>query len=302
MGLVERLNELNILRHSGKISDSEYALLVESATQKLGKENSSVKSESWKPPYDSVSAANRKLAAEFELVNAPKAMKFLETIKFSYNNYVNFNGRASRSEFWYWVLFNILAVLGISFVATVLGLDQNAVDFLVGIFILSSIIPNLARIVRRLHDTNKPWQFALFALLPLVGNVLLTVWFCTKSDIVGNRFGPSKHGNDESSNSVATRPNAYEPLLDKHETKSQSSNSSLKNVTQTKTVLVVATVLAIVGFGLQANVQYGKLISTIEISESQMEEFSERVLDLSRIHVSSTGRFLSEENRNRWED
>lgn len=96
MGLVERLNELNILRQSGKISDSEYALLVESATQKPGKENSSVKSESWKPPYDSANTASRKLAAEFELVNAPKAMKFLETIKFSYNNYVNLNGRASR--------------------------------------------------------------------------------------------------------------------------------------------------------------------------------------------------------------
>jgi uncharacterized membrane protein YhaH (DUF805 family) len=302
MGLIERLNELNILRQSGKISDSEYVLLVESATQKLGKENSSVKSESWEPPYDSANAASRKPAAEFELVNAPKAMKFLETIKFSYNNYLNFNGRASRSEFWYWVLFNILAVFGLSFVATVLGFDQSSLDFFVGIFILSSIIPNLARIVRRLHDTNKPWQFALFALVPLVGNVLLTVWFCTKSDIGGNRFGPSKHGNDESSNSGATRPNTYEPLLDKHETKSQSSNSSLKNVTQTKTVLVVATVLAIVGLALQANVQYGKLISTIEISESQMEEFSERVLELSRSHVSSTGRFLSEENRIKWED
>ena len=301
MGLVERLNELNILRQSGKISDSEYALLVESATQNLGKENSSVKSESWKPPYDSTNAASRKLAAEFELINAPKAMKFIEAIKFSYKNFVNFNGRASRSEFWYWVLFNILAAFGLSFVALVLGLDESQIDSLFGIFILSSIIPNLARIVRRLHDTNKPWTYALFVLIPLVGNVLLTVWFCTKSDMGGNRFGPSKHGNDESSNSVATPPYAYKPLLDKHETKSQLFNSSLKNLTQNKTVLLIATVLTLVGLVLQANVQYGKLISTIEISESQMEERGEKMLELIRTHTRSTGGFLSEENRIEWE-
>ena len=301
MGLVERLNELNILRQSGKISDSEYALLVESATQNLGKESSSVKSESWMPPNDSTNTASRKLTAEFELINAPKAMKFIETIKFSYKNYVNFNGRASRSEFWYWVLFNILAAFGLGFVASVLGVDESQIDSLFGLFILSSIIPNLARIVRRLHDTNKPWTYALFVLIPLVGNVLLTVWFCTKSDMGGNRFGPSKHGNDESSNSVATPPHTYKPLLDKHETKSQLFNSSLKNLTQNKTVLVIATVLTLVGLVLQANVQYGKLISTIEISESQMEERNEKLLELIRTHTRSTGGFLSEENRIEWE-
>ena len=301
MGLVERLNELNVLRQSGKISDSEYALLVESATQNLGKENSGVESESWKPPYDSTNASSRKLAAEFELINAPRAMKFIETIKFSYKNYVNFNGRASRSEFWYWALFNILAAFGLIFVAVVLGLDESQVDSLLGLFLLSSIIPNLARIVRRLHDTNKPWTYAFFALIPLVGNVLLTVWFCTKSDVGGNRFGPSNHGNDESSNSVATPPYAYKPLLDKHETKSQLFNSSLKNLTQNKTVLLIATVLTLVGLVLQANVQYGKLISTIEISESQMAERKDKMLELIRTHTSSTGGFLSEENRIEWE-
>jgi uncharacterized membrane protein YhaH (DUF805 family) len=301
MGLVERLNELNVLRQSGKISDSEYALLVESATQNLGKESSSVKSESWMPPNDSTNTASRKLTAEFELINAPKAMKFIETIKFSYKNYVNFNGRASRSEFWYWVLFNILAAFGLGFVASVLGVDESQIDSLFGLFILSSIIPNLARIVRRLHDTNKPWTYALFALIPLVGNVLLTVWFCTKSDMGGNRFGPSEHGNDESSNSVATPPHTYKPLLDKHETKSQLFNSSLKNLTQNKTVLVIATVFTLVGLVLQANVQYGKLISTIEISESQMEERNEEMRELIRLHISSTGGFLSEKNRIEWE-
>ena len=301
MGLVERLNELSVLRQNGTISDSEYALLVESATQNQGKENSGVKSEGWRPPYDSTNAPSQKLASEFELINAPRAMKFIETIKFSYKNYANFNGRASRSEFWYWALFNILAAFGLIFVAVLLGLDESQTDSLLGVFILSTIIPNLARIVRRLHDTNKPWNYVLFALIPLVGNVLLTVWFCTKSDVGGNRFGPGNHGYNESSNSVATPLTAYKPMLDKHETKSQIFDSSLKNLTQNKTVVAIAAVLTLFGLVLQANVQYGKLISAIEISESQMEERNEKLLELIRTHTSSTGPFLSEKNRTEWE-
>ena len=301
MGLVERLNELNVLRQSGKISDSEYALLVESATQNPGIENSGVKSENWKPPDDSTNASSRKLAAEFELINAPRDMKFIETIKFSYKNYVNFNGRASRSEFWYWVLFNILAAFGFIFVAVVLGLDESQVDSFLGIFMLSSIIPNLARIVRRLHDTNKPWTYALFALIPLVGNVLLTVWFCTKSDMGGNRFGPgdSSKGN-QSQYEVGQKPTIAAPAAvsgQKNNTFKVAFSSFVRNKK-----LVITTIFTVLFLGtLQANVQYGKLISTIEISESQMEERNDKMLELIRTHTRTTGGFLSEENRIEWE-
>ena len=41
-------------------------------------------------------------------INAPAPMKFVQTIRFSYKNYLRFSGRASRSEYWYWTLFNVL--------------------------------------------------------------------------------------------------------------------------------------------------------------------------------------------------
>ena len=54
------------------------------------------------------------LLANFEPMNAPKAMTFIEAVKFSYKNYGNFNGRASRSEFWYWMLYFFVAAYGLS--------------------------------------------------------------------------------------------------------------------------------------------------------------------------------------------
>ena len=121
------------------------------------------------------------LLANFEPMNAPKAMTFIEAVKFSYKNYANFNGRASRSEFWYWMLYCTVAAIGLAIVFPALY----------SIFFLSSIVPSLARVVRRLHDTGKPWLYVLFVLMPLVGGILLIVWYCTKSDGGANRFGPS---------------------------------------------------------------------------------------------------------------
>jgi len=119
--------------------------------------------------------------ANFEPINAPKAMTFIEAVKFSYRNYGNFHGRASRSEFWYWMLYCTVVAIGLAIVSPAFY----------SIFFLSSIIPSLARIVRRLHDTDKPWIYVLFVLIPLAGGILLIVWYCTKSHVSANRFGPS---------------------------------------------------------------------------------------------------------------
>ena len=130
--------------------------------------------------------------------NAPKSMKFVESIKFHFKNYAKFKGRASRSEFWFWTLFCFLATYGaifvVSLVAALFGADPSAAAAL-GVatsYILgfSVTIPSAAGVARRLHDIDKSgWNF-LFGFIPLVGPILLLVWFCRDGG-PDNKYGPA---------------------------------------------------------------------------------------------------------------
>ena len=127
--------------------------------------------------------------------NAPAPMNLVETIDFSYKNYARFSGRASRSEYWYWVLFSQLS-FAIVYLATALTVEfENAhygepIYFAAWLSVLSTIIPGMARGVRRLHDTNRSGGFLFLLLIPFVGSILLLVYFCTDGDAVPNRYGP----------------------------------------------------------------------------------------------------------------
>ena len=156
------------------------------------------------PRYASEKSANVFLApslssfAAKHLSLAPKRMSFYETVNFSWRNYAKFDGRASRSEFWYWILFDLvssglvfgLAILGL-FVFDSSELNVQIVSTIFSIYWLALVVPTVARIVRRLHDTNRSSSYLLFALIPLIGNVLLITWLCSKGEPVENRFGPS---------------------------------------------------------------------------------------------------------------
>jgi uncharacterized membrane protein YhaH (DUF805 family) len=119
-------------------------------------------------------------------------MTFSQAIKSGFSNYVNFNGRASRSAFWYWVLFAVL----VGIVADVLDIsmapdDWTSSSFLFGrLWGFATLLPNLAVGARRLHDTDRSgfWLFIWF--LPLIGIILLIVWWCFKGTPGPNRFGP----------------------------------------------------------------------------------------------------------------
>jgi uncharacterized membrane protein YhaH (DUF805 family) len=94
-------------------------------------------------------------------------------------NYANFNGRARRSEYWYFVLFNFI-------ISLVLGLIGAAVnfEFLGNIYSLAVLIPSLAVAVRRMHDVGKSgW----FILIPIYNLILA----CTDSQSGDNEYGPN---------------------------------------------------------------------------------------------------------------
>ena len=101
-------------------------------------------------------------------------------------NYVGFEGRARRREYWYFFLFNML-------IALVLGLISRAVNttILSTLYSLAVFLPGLAVSIRRLHDTDKSGWWILIALIPIVGAIVLLVFMLTDSTPGANQYGPS---------------------------------------------------------------------------------------------------------------
>lgn len=113
-------------------------------------------------------------------------MSFTEAISSCFRQYVGFSGRAPRSEFWYFQLFAILLGIGASIV------DPTGV--IGGLISLVLLLPGLAVSARRLHDTNRSGWWLLIALIPLVGIIILIVWWASRGEPHANRFGPPPLG------------------------------------------------------------------------------------------------------------
>lgn len=106
-------------------------------------------------------------------------------------NYANFSGRASRSEYWLFILFTFI----VSFVLVLIDMAAGTYDahsrhgLLSGIFSLIVIIPSLAVGVRRLHDIDKSGWWLFISIIPIIGGIYLFVLNCTKGTEGSNRFG-----------------------------------------------------------------------------------------------------------------
>jgi len=106
-------------------------------------------------------------------------MQFQESVKTCLNKFADFKGRASRSEFWWFVLFTVL-------VNFVLG---SISDKLQGVVALILLLPYLAVAVRRLHDIGKKWYWILIGIIPIVGFFVLIYFYVQKSTPTANEFG-----------------------------------------------------------------------------------------------------------------
>jgi uncharacterized membrane protein YhaH (DUF805 family) len=115
-------------------------------------------------------------------------MTFGQAISSGFQNYVNFTGRAARSQFWYWVLFAVLASIVASLIDFALFPRSylSPINTLVG---LALFLPGLAVSVRRLHDTDRTGWWLLLLFIPLIGAIILLVWFCAAGSPGPNRFG-----------------------------------------------------------------------------------------------------------------
>jgi uncharacterized membrane protein YhaH (DUF805 family) len=109
--------------------------------------------------------------------------------------YAEFSGRSRRKELWMFLLFNmiiaiVLTVAGIMLAAqgSSLGTVFSALNL---IYSLAVLVPSLAVEVRRLHDIGKSGWWLLMALVPIVGAILLLVWFVSDGQPGDNQYGPN---------------------------------------------------------------------------------------------------------------
>lgn len=103
------------------------------------------------------------------------------------DNYCNFSGRSSRSEYWWFYLFTFLLGIVINILSFSLGEFMTVVGWIVDIALL---LPSLGLAVRRLHDTDRSGWWLLIGLIPIVGIIILIVFFCQDSQMYPNEYGP----------------------------------------------------------------------------------------------------------------
>lgn len=99
-------------------------------------------------------------------------------------NYVGFSGRARRKEYWMFALFSFIVSLILTIVEKLIGLDS----VLSGLYSLAVLLPSLAVGARRLHDIGKSGWWLLIGLIPLIGAIVLIVFFCQDSQD-DNQYG-----------------------------------------------------------------------------------------------------------------
>lgn len=104
-------------------------------------------------------------------------MTFGESISTCFSKYATFDGRATRSEYWWFALFTFLA-------SVILGMISETAS---GVFSLAVLLPSLAVGARRLHDTDRSGWFLLLWLLPVIGWIVL-LFFAVQESKEPNRF------------------------------------------------------------------------------------------------------------------
>lgn len=100
-------------------------------------------------------------------------------------NYVGFQGRARRKEYWMFILFHVIIYVGLAILEQILGIT----GVLSGLYSLAIILPSLAVGARRLHDTGRSGWWLLISLIPLIGSIILLVFNCQDSEQNDNKYG-----------------------------------------------------------------------------------------------------------------
>lgn len=115
---------------------------------------------------------------------------FIKVVK----NFAVFKGRASRREYWMFILFFILFSLVLAFIDGLIGTFDPVSGFglFSGLFALLMLLPNIAVTVRRLHDTGRSGLWAIAFVIPIL-NLVLFIFMLLPSSYGDNKYGPDPH-------------------------------------------------------------------------------------------------------------
>jgi uncharacterized membrane protein YhaH (DUF805 family) len=114
-------------------------------------------------------------------------VNFFQAVGSVIRNYVTFSGRAPRSEYWYWVLFALIASAALRTLDAAIFFDAETGP-LQTVFGILTFLPGLAVAVRRLHDIDRSGWWVLI-VFTIVGIIPLIYWACLKGTDGPNRFG-----------------------------------------------------------------------------------------------------------------
>ena len=158
---------------------------------------------------------------------SPQNVNIIGSVKLFFKNYVNFSGRSTRSEYWWYILFNFIVCFVLLFVGSAFsvntGINAYSANFIYNnyvydIWLIATFIPSIALNVRRLHDTGRSWLYLLATFIPIVGSFLVLIWLAQPSDgdnmwgfsaetiATGRRGGQVYHTNQYSPNIFYSAP------------------------------------------------------------------------------------------------
>lgn len=166
-------------------------------------------SEDWQPLYkfpELMEIAGN--GADYqEFTGYQRTVTFGQAIQRCFSKYCNFTGRASRSEFWWWILFTYILSWAISFLlpgVDYMELSNDPTIILTspgmigsGILNLVLLLPTLGVTVRRLHDTGHSGWWYWLNLVLCIGQIILLVWYCKASEPRANEYGPVPNTGEE---------------------------------------------------------------------------------------------------------
>ncbi len=112
-------------------------------------------------------------------------MSFGEAVKSGFSNYVKFKGRASRSEFWWFLVFVYVIAIFVYLIDNAVG----ARSIISVIWSLAVLLPVLGLYFRRLHDTDRSAWWLLIGLIPFIGTIVLIVFWASNGTADDNKYG-----------------------------------------------------------------------------------------------------------------
>lgn len=133
-------------------------------------------------------------------------MNMIEAVRSVLSKYATIQGRARRSEYWYWHLAIILAIMLLGLIwATTISLSavfQNETGLVVSIILyiimiallIAIMIPSITVTVRRLHDINKSGWWYFISFVPYVGSIVLFIFTLFDSTPGANEYGENPKG------------------------------------------------------------------------------------------------------------